>query len=397
MSMYAYARHSHTAFNRLSSSSFYSFGGRDHGPVFAFLKTNVNRLSMRASRDGDHSDAKSKKQKALAPNYSPKTPHQRAYCRSLSDPDASIILGVGPAGTGKTLFACITAIQMLRRGEIQKIVLTRPVVAVEEDLGFLPGNMVMKMDPWTRPIFDIFLEFYAQKDVDAMVQGGTIEISPLAYMRGRTFKRAFIIADEMQNSSPNQMLMLITRIGDGSKMVITGDLKQSDRSADNGLQDLLRKLYRQPRRNDSVPELGLEFADIHGEGNHSSTASSSYPSSLANTRSASLSPFVHSVGGIHAVEFTAEDIERSLIVKQVLSLYEPTPTPVVHAQTNPLSISIATNMRNETGANEQRGASYSPNATTAACCVLPNRTAIIVRENDAAIIPKHHASKHFSR
>jgi phosphate starvation-inducible protein PhoH len=186
------------------------FGGRG---------TYFRMLSMRSSSDDKGGSNKNKKQKSLAPKYLPKTANQKIYCNCLSDINASIVLGVGPAGTGKTLFACTSAIQMLQRGDIHKIVLTRPVVAVEEELGFLPGNMVMKMDPWTRPIFDIFLEFYAQKDIDAMVQSGTIEISPLAYMRGRTFKRAFIIADEMQNSSPNQMLMLITRIGDGLSLI----------------------------------------------------------------------------------------------------------------------------------------------------------------------------------
>jgi phosphate starvation-inducible PhoH-like protein len=250
---------------------------------------------MRASRSssssssGDGDKSKGQKHKALAPVYSPKTANQKVYCSCLSDPHASIVLGVGPAGTGKTLFACIHAIQMLRRGEIHKIVLTRPVVAVEEELGFLPGNMVMKMDPWTRPIFDVFLEYYAQKDVDAMVQSGTIEISPLAYMRGRTFKRAFIIADEMQNSSPNQMLMLITRIGEGSKMVITGDLKQSDRLGENGLNELMNKIGRHR---------------------------------VAGITHSLDEPSVISVGGIRAVELMAKDVERSAIVKQVLALYE---------------------------------------------------------------------------
>jgi len=180
--------------------------------------------------------------RALAPLYSPRTDNQRLYVKYLDDPKTSILLGIGPAGTGKTLFACSAAVQEMKRGSVQKIILTRPVVPVEEDIGFLPGSLINKMDPWTRPIFDILLEFYTQKDIDAMLHSGAIEISPLAYMRGRTFKRAFVIADEMQNSSPNQMLMLTTRIGDGSKMVITGDLKQSDRTVDNGLVDLMRKI-----------------------------------------------------------------------------------------------------------------------------------------------------------
>ena len=130
-----------------------------------------------------------------------------------------------------------------RQGNVNKIILTRPIVPVEEEeLGFLPGNLVKKMDPWTRPIFDIFSEFYQQHEIENMIHCGILEISPLAYMRGRTFKRAFVIADEMQNSTPNQMLMLTTRIGDLSKLVITGDLNQSDRNMNNGLLDIINKL-----------------------------------------------------------------------------------------------------------------------------------------------------------
>ena len=307
-------------------------------------------LSMRASRSssdsGDGSN-KNKKQKSLAPKYLPKTANQKIYCNCLSDVNASIVLGVGPAGTGKTLFACTSAIQMLQRGDIHKIVLTRPVVAVEEELGFLPGNMVMKMDPWTRPIFDIFLEFYAQKDIDAMVQAGTIEISPLAYMRGRTFKRAFIIADEMQNSSPNQMLMLITRIGDGSKMVITGDLKQSDRMTENGLQDLIRKIYCRSHLsvNSSLDKAGGAV----------------------------------SLGGIRAVKFISDDIERSPIVKQVLALYEPSQLSVVVDAGLASMSSSNTNVSNSTIA-------VSTNTT----CDFE-----FVSSDDAALIPKQLISKHF--
>ena len=107
----------------------------------------------------------------------------------------------------------------------------------------LPGSLINKMHPWTRPIFDILEEFYSQRDIDSMVHSGAIEISPLAFMRGRTFKDAFIIADEMQNSSPNQMLMLATRLGEGSRMVVTGDLKQSDRCENNGLLDLMHRIF----------------------------------------------------------------------------------------------------------------------------------------------------------
>ena len=180
--------------------------------------------------------------KSLSTYYKPKTVNQEEYVKYLNDYNTKILFVAGPAGTGKTMLACNSAIKELKTGKIDKIVLTRPVVPVEEEeIGFLPGNLNKKMDPWTRPIFDIFLEFFNQKDIDNMLYSNKIEISPLGFMRGRTFKHAFIIADEMQNSSPAQMMMLTTRIGEGSKMVITGDLKQSDRGLNSGLYDFIEK------------------------------------------------------------------------------------------------------------------------------------------------------------
>ncbi len=116
------------------------------------------------------------------------------------------------------------------------------MVSADEDLGFLPGTLEQKMAPWTRPIFDVFREYFYANEIESMIQEGVIEISPLAYMRGRTFKDAYIIADEMQNATPNQMKMLLTRIGTGSKMVVTGDLAQADRLKDNGLLDFIGHL-----------------------------------------------------------------------------------------------------------------------------------------------------------
>jgi len=215
---------------------------------------SVRSLSMRSKKNSG-----SELGKFMIPKYSPKTPNQATYVDQLSDESKKIVVGVGAAGSGKTLFACCQAVSDLKRGAIQKIIMTRPVVSVEEDIGFLPGSLIHKMDPWTRPLFDILLEFYSQKDIDSMLHGGVIEIAPLGYMRGRTFKRAFIIADEMQNSSPNQMLMLVTRIGDESKMVITGDLNQSDRGADNGLADFVGRVKRSGYDSEfGYVELGIE-------------------------------------------------------------------------------------------------------------------------------------------
>ena len=202
-------------------------------------------------------DKKKKKDKKL-PQYLPRTENQKKYVELLNDPENAIIAVVGPAGSGKTLFACTTAIQLLQTGKVREIVLTRPMISVEEEeFGFLPGDVVTKMDPWTRPIFDIFKEFYTPLQITEMIQQETIEVAPLAFMRGRTFHESFIIADEMQNSSPNQMLMLSTRIGNGSKMVITGDLQQSDRvSGINGLGDFLNKFRVWNTRVNST-EIGL--------------------------------------------------------------------------------------------------------------------------------------------
>ena len=236
----------------------------------------------------------------MAPKYVPRGVNQEAYVDALNDPEVPVVFGTGPAGCGKTLFACATAIQALKRGDISRIIFTRPVVPAEEDIGFLPGNILRKMDPWLQPLFDVFLEYYTQKEIDGMIAGGVIEISPLGFMRGRTFKRAFIIADEMQNSSPNQMLMLLTRVGMGSKIVVTGDLRQSDLSyrlnslgcADttvtNGLEDFIDKLRKY--------EEMLAKNDGEGKGGR--------------------------LGDIRLIEMTANDVERSPVVKRILEIAE---------------------------------------------------------------------------
>ena len=172
----------------------------------------------------------------------PRNRSQETYFLKLQDPTKTMIFAVGPAGTGKTLLATQTAVKLLKEGEIDKIIVTRPAVSVDEQHGFLPGTLEKKMEPWTRPIFDVFAEYYYAKEIQNMLLEGIIEVSPLAYMRGRTFKNAFILADEMQNATPNQMKMLLTRIGENSRMVITGDLRQADRLEDNGLIEFINRL-----------------------------------------------------------------------------------------------------------------------------------------------------------
>ncbi len=170
----------------------------------------------------------------------PKNLNQESYLLKLNDPQKMIVFAIGPAGTGKTMLAVQWAIDQLKYGDAQKIIITRPAVSVDEEHGFLPGDLQQKMEPWTKPIMDVFAENYYVKDVNNMILEGVIETSPLAYMRGRTFKNAVIIADEMQNATPSQMKMLLTRLGTGSKMVVTGDLQQADRPSNNGLLEFLQ-------------------------------------------------------------------------------------------------------------------------------------------------------------
>ena len=195
-------------------------------------------------------------------SFSSKTTNQELYIELMRDENVDIVIAVGPAGTGKTMLACYAAVEALRIGKIHKIVITRPVVSVDEELGYLPGGITSKMDPWTRPVFDALRETYSPKEIENMMEDGAIEIVPLGFMRGRTFKNAWIIADEMQNSTPTQMLMLATRIGEGSKMVITGDLHQSDLGAKNGLQDIYGKMRSVENSADHIRLIVLESGDV---------------------------------------------------------------------------------------------------------------------------------------
>ena len=172
----------------------------------------------------------------------PKNLNQESYLLKLNDPKKMIVFAIGPAGTGKTMLAVQWAIDQLKYGDATKIIITRPAVSVDEEHGFLPGDLNEKMAPWTRPIFDVLAENYNAREIETMVAEGVIETSPLAYMRGRTFKNAVVIADEMQNTTPSQMKMLLTRLGTDSRMVVTGDLQQADRPTNNGLLEFL-KLY----------------------------------------------------------------------------------------------------------------------------------------------------------
>ena len=204
----------------------------------------------------------------------PKSINQEKYILGLLDEKQDIIIAYGPAGTGKTYLAMQAAIKQLRQGSIERIVLTRPAVGVEDEKhGFLPGTLEEKMAPWTRPLLDVMREYYSTQEITKMLENQVVEIAPLAFMRGRTFKNSWIVGDEMQNATPGQMKMLLTRIGEGSKIVITGDIEQTDkRKKDNGLIDLCERL------NDPV-------------------------------------------GGISCCELTAKDIQRHKIIASILGMY----------------------------------------------------------------------------
>lgn len=205
----------------------------------------------------------------------PKNLAQETYVNHLNDPRAHIVMAVGPAGTGKTYLAVLKAIQDLKNEKIRKVVLTRPAVSVDEQHGFLPGDINAKMDPWCRPLLDVFEEYFTVKDIRGMMEENIIEISPLAYIRGRTFNDAFIIFDEAQNSTPSQTKAALTRLGKQCRMVVTGDLDQHDRGYEaNGLRDFIARC----------------------EG--------------------------HNLEHIRMVRFARRDVERSAVVAEVLGVYE---------------------------------------------------------------------------
>lgn len=168
------------------------------------------------------------------------------YKNLLSNQSNKLIFACGPAGTGKTMLATQQAIADLKSKKVDRIIITRPTIGADEDIGFLPGTLEDKMAPWVKPIFDVFLENYKKVQLEKMVKNEVIEIAPLAFMRGRTFKKSFIIGDELQNTTVNQMKMLLTRIGDGSRMVATGDIEQADLEGISGLEHFVELLERCP-------------------------------------------------------------------------------------------------------------------------------------------------------
>ena len=219
------------------------------------------------------------------------------YCKLLKTKSKKIVIANGPAGTGKTLFATEYGVRYFLTDTYEKLIFTRPSVSVDEDLGFLPGTLEEKMAPWVRPIYDVLYNFLSPKEVQQLMEEKIIEIAPLGYMRGRTFKNAWIVADEMQNSTVSQMKMLLTRLGENSRLVVTGDLQQFDRSFENnGLDDFLRKLHLKENRE----ELREEELGEKGEQKEKEKKEKS----------------------IVSFEFKKGDIQREEVVKEVLDIYE---------------------------------------------------------------------------
>jgi len=194
-------------------------------------------------------------------NIQGKTPNQRQYLKSIAD--NTLTVGVGPAGCGKTYLAVAHAVVALQTHVVEKIILTRPAVEAGENLGFLPGDLQQKVDPYLRPLFDALSDMIGMEKMAALMEQGSIEIAPLAYMRGRTLNDAFVILDEAQNTTKAQMKMFLTRLGFGSKMVVTGDATQIDlpNMKDSGLLHALHVL--KGVKDIGVCELGSEDVIRH--------------------------------------------------------------------------------------------------------------------------------------
>ncbi len=237
------------------------------------LETNEDTASRTVLENYQYMSQK-ERSKVDAKFAKPKNASQARYMSALEKPHNKIIIATGPAGTGKTLIGTEYGIREFLLGNYEKLIFTRPAVSADEDLGYLPGTLEDKMAPWVRPIYDILYKFISPTEVTAMLTEKTIEIAPMAYMRGRTFKNTWIVADECQNTNVNQFKMLLTRLGENSRMVITGDLDQHDRHDEiNGLADFLDK--------------------------------------FKGCRSSSIS----------SIEFNKDDIEREEVIKEVLDIY----------------------------------------------------------------------------
>lgn len=225
-------------------------------------ETSITR--QRSYYENMHHLSINEKKKFDSKFTTPKNLSQEYYNSQLKHKNKKIVVATGPAGTGKTLFATEWGIRNFLLGVYEKLIFTRPSVSVDEDLGYLPGTLEDKMAPWIRPIYDILHMFITPREVVTLMEDKLIEIAPLGYMRGRTFKNCWIVADEMQNSTIAQMKMLMTRLGENSRLIVTGDLDQYDRPThDNGLEDFLDKF--KGKRSSSITSIEFQKDDIQRE------------------------------------------------------------------------------------------------------------------------------------
>ena len=227
-----------------------------------------HRLLSISSEDSDESlDRGPSPMTRVHPRYcNPRTKNQSLFMDALKSENSQIIVCSGSAGTGKTLISCQESIRSFLNKTVDRIIITRPAVCADEDIGFLPGDLDEKMRPFTQPLFDTFEKIIPRTYCDYMIHKNFIQIIPLAYMRGRTFENKFIIADEMQNASIEQMIMLLTRVGKGSKLVIVGDPSQCDRKIkQNGLADLVKRIADFGERLKWIQNIKLENRDIQRE------------------------------------------------------------------------------------------------------------------------------------
>lgn len=203
---------------------------------------DVQMMIIAEQRGGETEDDKGFTLRTRRSGLRPRTPNQKAYLKALLESD--VTFGIGPAGTGKTYLAVAAAVDAFERDAVERIVLTRPAIEAGERLGFLPGDLTQKVDPYLRPLYDALFDLFGFEKTQRLIEKQVIEIAPLAYMRGRTLNNAFVILDEAQNTTVEQMKMFLTRIGFGTRAVITGDVTQVDlpRGVRSGLAHASRVL-----------------------------------------------------------------------------------------------------------------------------------------------------------
>lgn len=245
--------HANTVIDKMAEKAVKT-GNIDLNDVDALMRMKIKDMNDEKAVEL-HDKATKFSIKTKKKSITPRSNSQYLYVKSIQDHD--LVFGLGPAGTGKTYLAVAMAVNLMIDGKIEKIILSRPAVEAGEHLGFLPGDLKEKIDPYLRPLYDALYDMMPNDIVDKKIEEGKIEIAPLAFMRGRTLNNAMVILDEAQNTTPQQMKMFLTRLGEGSKMVINGDMSQTDLPAGvkSGLADSMQIL-------ENIKEVGfVKFTD----------------------------------------------------------------------------------------------------------------------------------------